>query len=147
MQPCVGPAFSVCQAYTPRVPGGKKGQPTRSHFNAIDALAVAPASQPWQLGHSPAVRAGADRADLIAATVDAAQMEVLIMSKGGFSISAAHAGRPQRAMYLEGALGTCVQTLAGHYTLCCMRLCQYRSRLPGHPKDANAQCTTGWKHS
>ncbi len=28
-------------------------------------------------------------------------MEVLLMSKGGFSISAAHAGRPRRAMYLE----------------------------------------------
>ncbi len=40
------------------------------------------------------------------------------MSKGGFSISAAHAGRPRRAMYLEGAPGTCVYTLARHRTLC-----------------------------
>ena len=39
---------------------------------------------------------------------DAAQMEVLLMSKGGFSISAAHAGRPRRAMYLQGQRGTCV---------------------------------------
>ena len=30
-----------------------------------------------------------------------AQMEVLIMSRGGFSISAAHRGLPRRAMFLD----------------------------------------------
>ena len=50
---------------------------------------------------------------LMAARPSWLQMEVLLMSKGGFSISAAHAGQPRRAMFLEHAQfqeGTCVQT-------------------------------------
>jgi len=75
-------------------------------------------------GQPPALRVNTDRANLHEASLNSAQMEVLLMSKGGFSISAAHAGRPRRAMYLEGAPGTCVQSLTFHHAPCGMRLCQ-----------------------
>ena len=62
------------------------------------------------------------------------------MSKGGFSISAAHAGQPRRAMYLEQQgrhqLGKCVQTLACRVARphMCTHLTQawFDSRQPPH---------------
>ena len=62
------------------------------------------------------------------------------MSKGGFSISAAHAGRPRRAMYLQGQRGTCVQTPVSRPAL---EACQFVSPdlvSPPHPSHNGPAC-------